>query len=1038
MNFLNKATTEASATSLQNGTVASAWQVGQGSPPGPGESATNNHEALPFHLSILASCKGIGDSSLEAFLLEAARRGDDPTKRWMREGKLDEALYFATAARHLGVPFVARPSITSVYPVPDNWPVEKLDTFTWILAKPFARQNDTPSMSDTLYLCAPQGEELDRLALRLSEDDALRRRVRLTTPTQLRALQRASASNAVMNRHVFRLRQDYPHLSAHQKLLAHHSVLLITLLTLIIAGALLLLPLGIALNLLTIAVFLTMSTLRLISVQRLPYTRAMQAKRLQALLDPVREASTPTDWPSYAVMVPLFHEGRMVSDLVDALCKLDYPRDRLTCYLLLEEEDDETRSALNKIRLPAFIEQVTVPRGGPQTKPKALNYALSFVQSDLTVIYDAEDRPDPQQLKIAALTMIRGGPSLACLQARLAIDNAHSNFLTRQFAIEYAALFDGLLPFLAFDRLVVPLGGTSNHFRTHVLKQIGGWDPYNVTEDADLGLRLSRFGYHIETIASDTWEEAPESYSIWLKQRTRWFKGWMQTWVVHMRHPGQLYRELGGGRFLSFHIMIGSMLLSTLIHPLYFLTFGITLWDLVTYGSANGELFFILLAFNLINLTLGYGAVMLLGAIWGRRRYGFGLLSVLEMPIYWLLMTPAAWRALYQLMRDPHHWEKTAHGLSGNRSRGQQVKVSSGNGGCNVPLSGRFKSHFRRRLFSMRRDPSTPKGTLHTLTISSKALEANLLGDVSDREVIVYVPDGHDGAGLPLLVDLVGFTAGGPAHVNWKNFGENVPERLDRLIASGDMPPAVVAFPDCFTRLGGNQYVNSAAMGNWEDFLIADMTPAIEAQFGCGGAGKRGVFGKSSGGYGSILHAMKHADFWSAAACLSGDMAFELCYLPDMPNLLRALARKNNSIEDFLTDFEDGPKYDGKDIHALMTLAMAASYDPDPSAFCGVRLPVAMHDCSLIEERWENWLQWDPVVLADRTEVIDNLKSLKGLWIECGYVDQYNLVYGARRLHAKLEKAGVDHIYEEFPDNHSSIDYRMDRCLPFLVRALEE
>nr|WP_319483625.1 glycosyltransferase [uncultured Cohaesibacter sp.] len=1038
MNFLNKATTEASAATQQDGAFTSVWLARQDPPSEPGQSSADGLGALPLHLAILAASKGIDDASLAAFLLEATRQGDDPAKRWMREGKLDEALYFAMAARFLGVPFVARPSMTSAYPVPDNWPIEKLDAFTWILVKPFARLDDTPPVSDTLYLCAPQGEELDRLAQRLGEDEALRRRVRLTTPTQLRAMQRASATDTVMKRHVFRLQQKYPHLSAHQKFAGRHSVFLIIVLMLIIGCALLLSPFGIALNLLTIAVFLTMSALRFISVKRLPHTRTMQATRLQTLLTPAKGISAPTDWPSYAVMVPLFHEGRVVPDLVEALCKLDYPRDRLTCYLLLEEEDSETRSALDQIHLPVFIELVIVPRGGPQTKPKALNYALSFVQSDLTVIYDAEDRPDPQQLKIAALTMMQGDPSLACLQARLAIDNARSNFLTRQFAIEYAALFDGLLPFLAFDRLVVPLGGTSNHFRTHVLKQIGGWDPYNVTEDADLGLRLSRFGYHIETIASDTWEEAPETYSVWLKQRTRWFKGWMQTWVVHMRRPGQLYRKLGRSRFLSFHIMIGSMLLSTLIHPLYFLTFGITLWDLITYGSANGELFFILLAFNLINLTLGYGAVMLLGAIWGWRRYGFGLLSVLEMPLYWLLMTPAAWRALYQLMRDPHHWEKTAHGLSGNRSRAPQVKVRSGIGGRNVPLSGRFKSHFRRRPFLMRRDPSTPKGTLHTLTISSKALEANLLGDVGDREVIVYVPHGHDGAGLPLLVDLVGFTAGGPAHVNWKNFGENVPERLDRLIASGEMPPAVVAFPDCFTRLGGNQYVNSAAMGNWEDFLIADMTPAIEAQFGCGGAGKRGLFGKSSGGYGSILHAMKHADFWSAAACLSGDMAFELCYLPDMPNLLRALARKNNSVEDFLTDFEDGPKYDGKDIHALMTLAMAASYDPDPSAFCGIRLPVSMHDCSLIETRWENWLQWDPVVLADRAEVIDNLKSLKGLWIECGYVDQYNLVYGARRLHAKLEKAGVDHIYEEFPDNHSSIDYRMDRCLPFLVRALED
>ncbi len=993
---------------------------------------------LPFHLSILASMQSFQKASFEELLWQAAKKEDPLVERWTREGKLDEGLYFACAAKRLGVPFIAHPTPESVYPLPENWPIEKLGELSWILIKPYVRLGAQPALSDSLYLCAPHGKELDSLAEKLQRDPQFGKRVRLTTPSQLHALQRASASKAAMKHHVFQLKRDHPNLSAHGKVKGSHSFVLFLSLMLVMIGSLLFTPLGILFNLLTIAIFLTMSMLRLISVQRLPHTRKTQANRLLSLFEGAKGLEAPSDWPSYSVFVPLFREGRVVPELIQSLCKLDYPRDRLTCYLLLEAEDEETRAALAKIRLPAFIELVDIPKGGPQTKPKALNYALSFVQTDLTVIYDAEDRPDPQQLKIAALHMLRSDPALACLQAQLAVDNAHTNFLTRQFALEYSALFDGLLPFLAFDKLVVPLGGTSNHFRTSILKQIGGWDPYNVTEDADLGLRLSRFGYRIETIRSDTWEEAPERYSIWLKQRTRWFKGWMQTWIVHMRRPGFLYRKLGRSRFLSFHIMIGSMLLSTLVHPLYFVTFAITGWKLATQGAENGPVFFTLLAINCFNLILGYGGVMLLGRIWGARRYGFGWRAVLEMPLYWLIMTPAAWRALFQLVKSPHHWEKTDHGLSATRRSAPQRKVRSGKITPDVPISGKLGSYFRRRHSSMRRNPSTPKGTLLTIRVSSHALENNLLGDASEREVIVYVPHGHDGAGLPLLVDLVGFTAGGPAHVNWKNFGENVPERLDRLIASGKMPPAVVAFPDCFTRLGGNQYVNSAALGNWEDFLIRDMAPAIEARIGCGGPGKRGLFGKSSGGYGSILHAMKHADFWSAAACLSGDMAFELCYLPDMPNLLRTLAKKDNSIEAFLAAFEEGPKYDGKDIHALMTLAMAASYDPDPEAFCGIRLPVNMHDCALIEERWQNWLKWDPVLLADQPHVIDNLKSLKGLWIECGYVDQYNLLYGARRLHAKLENTGVEHVYEEFPDNHSSIDYRMDLCLPYLVHSLQQ
>lgn len=333
----------------------------------------------------------------------------------------------------------------------------------------------------------------------------------------------------------------------------------------------------------------------------------------------------------------------------------------------------------------------------------------------------------------------------------------------------------------------------------------------------------------------------------------------------------------------------------------------------------------------------------------------------------------------------------------------------------------------------MHKDPSMPVGTLHRMTIDSSVLKSNMLGDPALRVVDVYVPHGLDGEGLPLLVDLVGFTAGGPAHTNWKNFGENVPERLDRLIAEGAMPPVAVAFPDCFTRLGGNQYVNSAAMGRWEDFLIDEMLPAVENKFGCGGAGRRGVFGKSSGGYGSIVHAILHADTWSAAACHSGDMAFELCYLPEMASAVRAIA-KAGSFEKFVTNFEAGRKWDGKDLHDLMTLAMAATYDPDPDAFCGLRLPVDMETCELDEALWANWLQWDPVLMAD--DHMADLKTLKGLWIDCGSIDQYNLVYGARRLHKKLEAAGVTHIYEEFPDNHSSVDYRMDKSLPFLAKAL--
>jgi len=334
----------------------------------------------------------------------------------------------------------------------------------------------------------------------------------------------------------------------------------------------------------------------------------------------------------------------------------------------------------------------------------------------------------------------------------------------------------------------------------------------------------------------------------------------------------------------------------------------------------------------------------------------------------------------------------------------------------------------------MRRDPSTPAGTVHRLWIDSEVLKSNMLGDPTRRIIDVYVPHGHDGRELPLLVDIVGFTAGGPAHTNWKNFGENLPERLDRLIAAGEMPPIVAALPDCFTKLGGNQYVNSAAMGRWDDFLLQEAVPLVERTFGCGGAGKRGIFGKSSGGYGAMVHALLHPDFWSAAASHSGDMAHELCHLPEFPSVLRALGSHKGDIKSWLENFFNQKKPKDKDIHILMMLAMCASYDPDPDAYMGVRLPVDMHTCEVIPERWANFMKWDPVVMAETRW--QGLKKLKGLYIDCGDVDQYNLVYGARRMHRLLDKHSVPHVYEEFPDDHSSVDYRMDVSLPFLAKAL--
>jgi enterochelin esterase-like enzyme len=337
----------------------------------------------------------------------------------------------------------------------------------------------------------------------------------------------------------------------------------------------------------------------------------------------------------------------------------------------------------------------------------------------------------------------------------------------------------------------------------------------------------------------------------------------------------------------------------------------------------------------------------------------------------------------------------------------------------------------------MRRDRSVPRGDVRSFFVDSKALAGNPLGDPARREVRVYLPHGHgDDRKLPLLVDLVGFTGSGLTHTNWRPFTENLPERLDRLIGTGQMAPAVVALPDCFTRLGGNQYINSAGTGRYEDFLIDEVIPTVESQVACGGPGRRAVFGKSSGGYGAIVHGMRRPDAWSALACHSGDMAFDLSYFSDLPKVLNHLAKHDLSIEKFIRQFEQTKKPADVDVSTIEILAMAAHYDPDPSQFLGIRLPVDLETGELIPERWANWLSHDPARMVDGHA--DNLRKLKAIYIDCGDVDQFHLHFGARRLHRAMQRLGIGHEYQEFADNHSDVDYRMDISLPFLARALQE
>jgi glycosyltransferase XagB len=377
--------------------------------------------------------------------------------------------------------------------------------------------------------------------------------------------------------------------------------------------------------------------------------------------------------PVYSVLVPLLRESGVLPGLVRALQELNYPRTKLEVLLVLEAADLDTQAALHSLPLPPVFRTVVVPEGGPRTKPKALNYALQIARGEYIVVYDAEDRPEPDQLRRALDVFRRGPPQLGCVQAQLNIYNARDSWFTEQFTVEYSALFDAILPSLVRLGLPVPLGGTSNHFRRETLIAVGGWDPFNVTEDADLGFRLARRGWGTAVLASTTWEEAPVSFGRWFRQRTRWLKGWMQTYLVHTRRPLRLGAELGLRGALGFHALMGGLVLLALVHPLFY--------ALLAHHAVSGQLLapadtpagaaFWTMAW--INLAAGYLTSMAVGAASAWRRGQPGLMwSVLTMPLCWLLVSAAAYRALWQLATDPYLWEKTEHGeVEGSRAIGQ-------------------------------------------------------------------------------------------------------------------------------------------------------------------------------------------------------------------------------------------------------------------------------------------------------------------------------------------------------------------------------
>ena len=357
-----------------------------------------------------------------------------------------------------------------------------------------------------------------------------------------------------------------------------------------------------------------------------------------------------------------------------------------------------------------------------------------------------------------------------------------------------------------------------------------------------------------------------------------------------------------------------------------------------------------------------------------------------------------------------------------------------------------------------------PPGTLVVLEHDSKILRGNALSDPHVRKLGVWLPPQYDAnprRRFPVLYDLVGFTGSGLAHTGFKPFGDNVPQRAARLIHEGKMGPVIIVFPDCFTALGGNQYVNSSAIGNYADYLTREIIPFVDGSFRTLASREhRGCFGKSSGGYGAIVHAMKYARYWGAVADHSGDAYFDIVYWHDWPNTLNELAKyrlpkrkagaydarreagrkglavglDDGRIRRFLAHVWKKEKLSGKEGHCLMNLCMAATYDPDPKAPLGFRIPFNAETGEVIPARWKAWQRHDPVNMVWRYRAA--LKSLRGIYIDCGWRDQYHIHYGCRLLSQRLAEAGVRHRYEEFDDDHSDVDYRMDVSLAFLYKSL--
>jgi cellulose synthase/poly-beta-1,6-N-acetylglucosamine synthase-like glycosyltransferase len=414
-----------------------------------------------------------------------------------------------------------------------------------------------------------------------------------------------------------------------------------------------------------ILAFFTLTYLMAVVYRVFLFLRSMRSDSVEVVSDEEALSVPERDLPFYTVMVAAYRESAVIGKLIEHVSAFDYPVDRLEVLLLIEEDDEETLETLRQIDAGPQFTLVVVPPGDPRTKPKALNYGLTLARGDIVAVFDVEDTPDILQLRRSAVALRRFGPEVACLQAKLSYGNADQNFITRSFTIEYTMWFSFFLPGLVSLNAPIPLGGTSNHFRRTALRALGGWDPYNVTEDCDLGVRMFREGYRTKVLESITLEEANSDFVNWVKQRSRWYKGYLQTFLIHLRSPVEVTREMTGKGVFHLSAFVGATPILAVLNPLFW---ALTVLWFVAHPVFLLEIFPAPVYYvGLFLWSFGNFLLWYLTVLTARRTSSHGLIvAAMLVPLYWIMMSIAAVKAGFQLVVTPSFWEKTVHGLTTN------------------------------------------------------------------------------------------------------------------------------------------------------------------------------------------------------------------------------------------------------------------------------------------------------------------------------------------------------------------------------------